>query len=727
MILNSQPILAQKISDKPFFQEYHVPYPISNNNEANDVRSIEVDQKGNVWTATKAGIYLLEKGEKTWQQKMEEPNIGPAFYVTVDSKNNIWIGAWNGIYKSSENEIKKIEGINYPISVICESENEILALGPEAQWVFKDGKWVQQDLPYSRNLREAITDNNGGCWIATGMGLYHKNDEKIELFQNEDELLSADVRDIAFAQDGNLWIGGLGGITIYEGEKRVSQLTQEDGLPSIDVNALAKAPDGKMWIGTNIGVARYDGKKWSLLHSRRWLLNDEVRDIAFDTNGFAWIATKNGVSAIKRKEMTLAQKANYFHRVTYKRHIRPPYLVEKCRLPVPGDTTKWEPRDDDNDGQYTSMYLVMESFRYAVTKSLQAKARAKKAFEALRFLQVVTETPGFFARTVIPADWTGMADPNRIYTKQGWAEERVGNPREKKVEKMWRLSSDGKWLWKGDTSSDETTGHMFGYLFYYDLVADKTEKKRVRDHVCKIVDYIIDCGYVFNDIDGTHTQWAVWSPEKLNHDPDWRAERGINSVEILSYLKLAYHMSGKKRYQKEYLKLLYEHGYAENVRTAKTFNPSWITHIDDELLALTYPCLLLHEKDQELQKLYRESLDRWYSGIEADNSPYFNFTYGAFVGSDPNLKKSIEWLRDVSLDLVRWRVDNSKRMDIKVVRAPEFESLQTNRMLPPSEHALFRWDNNPWRAIQGDGGSTESDGVFWLLPYWMGRYLGYID
>jgi hypothetical protein len=28
--------------------------------------------------------------------------------------------------------------------------------------------------------------------------------------------------------------------------------------------------------------------------------------------------------------------------------------------------------------------------------------------------------------------------------------------------------------------------------------------------------------------------------------------------------------------------------------------------------------------------------------------------------------------------------------------------------------------------VQGDGGQTESDGVFWLLPYWMGRYYGYI-
>ena len=32
--------------------------------------------------------------------------------------------------------------------------------------------------------------------------------------------------------------------------------------------------------------------------------------------------------------------------------------------------------------------------------------------------------------------------------------------------------------------------------------------------------------------------------------------------------------------------------------------------------------------------------------------------------------------------------------------------------------------NNPKAAVRGDGGHTESDSVFWLLPYWMGRYIG---
>jgi hypothetical protein len=373
------------------------------------------------------------------------------------------------------------------------------------------------------------------------------------------------------------------------------------------------------------------------------------------------------------------------------------------------------------------MYLASESFRYAVTKDPLAKANAKKTFEALRFLQTVTETPGFVARTVIPNSWKKMADPNRKISDRQWAEMAIENPREKRVETRWHPSSDGKWLWKGDTSSDEITGHMFGYLFYYDLVADEDERQNVSRHIQNIIDYIIDGGYVLKDIDGTHTKWGVWSPEKLNGDPDWAPERGINSVEILSYLKLAYHVSGEIRYQNEYLKLLYEHDYAGNVRHAKTTNPTWRTHIDDELLALAYPCLLIHEDEPKLQRLYRESLNHWYAVVKADCSPFFEFIYGACSGKTPQLQISVDYLRDASIDLIRWTVDNSRREDIKIVRIPEWENLQSNRLLPPSERGVIRWDENPWRAVQGDGGHTESDGVWWLLPYWMGRYYGYIQ
>ena len=98
----------------------------------------------------------------------------------------------------------------------------------------------------------------------------------------------------------------------------------------------------------------------------------------------------------------------------------------------------------------------------------------------LKLLQEVTGTDGFFARTVVPSDWTTVHDGNRNYTEKELADELVKDPRFKPVEKRWHKSADGKWLWKDDTSSDEMCGHLMGYFFFYELVADNTEKEMIR-------------------------------------------------------------------------------------------------------------------------------------------------------------------------------------------------------------------------------------------------------
>lgn len=715
---------AQPVADTPFLQETAERYSLGSP-EADDVRSVAIDAQGNVWAATRAGVYTLSKTSNRWNAV--EALQGPAFVAFADSRGVVWIGAWDGLYRVARASLQKISGIAQPVSALCEVDGAIVAFGPDGMWRVKGDTVTPQRLPCARSVRAVLPDGSGGVWIGTDVGLFHYSPSETTWRFDEDYLLSASVRGLAFAPDASLWIGGLGGITVHRDGKRVGQLTTTDGLPSVQVQCVCRAPDGRMWIGTPAGVARTDGKRWSLLHSLRWLPEDDVRDVAFDSEGTAWVATAGGISAIRHRRMTLAEKAEHYLNVCLARHVREPGLVEKCLLQVPGDVNTWKPRDDDNDGEYTGMYLALESFRYAVTGNPSARANGRKAFGALRFLQTVTGTPGFVARTVIPADWKPMNDPNRVYTDAEWADEHVRAPRYKRVHERWRLSQDAKWLWKGDTSSDEITGHFYGYLFFYDLAADEQDKAQVHEHVRRVMDYIIEGGYVLRDIDGAHTRWGVWSPEKLNGDPDWAPERGINSVEILSFLKATYHITGDAKYEREYRKLLDEHGYRENVKRAKTFNPAWRTHIDDELLALAFPALLLYETDPELRPLYRQALDTWYEGVKCDQNPWFHFLYASLTGTQPEMEDSLMFLRDAPLDLVRWTVDNTRREDLKLLRSPEIESWQTDRLPPPSERGVMRWDGNPWVAVQGDGGHTESDGVFWLLPYWMGRYYGYIQ
>ncbi len=713
------------IKDQPFTQEYHIPYSLSTEKQ-NNVSAITVDIADNVWAGTKAGLFKLNKQTGIWNSMLDSINQGPINDLFIDSKGVLWVAAWNGVFVFEKMKQTKIEGIIGPIGAVSEIEGSIIAIGSMGIWEKVNGNWKKEEITFSRAIRKLIPDRNAGYYLATGKGLYHKKENKIKLFQKEDEILSDNIQGFDYSEDGTLWVGGLGGISLYRNDKWIKTFNPKDGLPNIWVQSVKKSPDGTMWVGTKLGVTRFDGESWSLRHSRRWLLSDDVRDIAFDKNGNAWIATSKGVSAIMKRDMTLEQKFDYYYSIMKRRHVRPPYLVEACILKIPGDTTSWAPRDDDNDGQYTSMYLAMESYRYAVTKNPEAKENAHKAFNAMKFLQTVTETDGFVARTVIPSDWKSMADANRTISDREWAEILLDEPRESRIEDMWQLSSDGKWLWKRGTSSDEITGHMYGYFIYYELIARGEERERVRNHILKIVDYIIDGGYNFIDIDGKHTKWGVWAPEYLNDNPDWATEKGINSVEILSYLKLAYHVSGDEKYQKEFYKLFDDHNYRDNIVKAKSTIKSWITYIDDELLALAYPVLVEYETDPEVKKLIEQSVEQWYSVLKKDDNPYFYLLYNGFTEKKTNIERSIFLLQDNPLDLIGWLIDNTKREDLLVTRNPIMEHIQTNKLVPPSERGIMRWDHNPWQAITGNGGLTERDGVSWMLAYWVGRYYNLI-
>ncbi len=715
--------------DIPFIQEYHEGYTVDDKTDgANDVRAVFADGQDRIWIACRAGAYMKNPRSSHWEPVISGPDQGPAYDVQCDEQNFAWIAAWDGIYSNSSGIMKKMEGPEPPIARVEIAEEGVYALGPGGIWLYQDKAWVKQNYATARSMRAVLSDGKGGLWIGTDVGLYHCSGEKTTLYQDQNELISAYVRGLDFSEEGDLWVGGLGGVSIRNASRKIGEKLPADGIPNSYVNTVKKAPDGTMWVGTDYGITRFTPgeKDYSVRLSKRWLMSDEVRDLCFDREGNAWIATAGGVSAIRKKKMTLAEKADFFYGKLITRHVREPWIVARFRLNVPGDTTSIEAEDDDNDGEYTSMYLAMESFRYAVTQEAEARERAGKAFDFLHYLREVTEMDGFFARTIIPASWESSHDMNRSYTPRELAEEIIRNPRQKAVEERWHLSGDKKWLWKGDTSSDELVGHLFGYYCYYELVAGEKEKERVAAHFSQIMDHLIRNDFNLIGADGRHTKWGVWSPGNLNHDPEWAPERALNSLEILSCLKFAYHITGKKTYQEAYLKLIQEEGYLENARMLNHPNPAFETYFDIYLALYVFAPLLSCEEDPLLLKEYQQLFKQWFEKHKETKSPFINFTYNWLAGGLDELDHSIFFLKDAPLDLVDWQMDNGRREDLQLVREPILEEMQVSPLRPPSEYRTLRWDRNPYVAIGGNP-AQERDPVYWLLPYWMGRYLKLID
>jgi ligand-binding sensor domain-containing protein len=281
----SEPEKLSVYIDKPFIQEYHEGYIISkNSNEPNDVRSIQPDENGNVWIATKAGVYQKTSLSREWKLMIDGSDKGSAFDVKMDGKGKIWVASWNGVYSNSSGKLEKIEGLTSAIAkVVCVKEG-IYALGPYGIWLYKNNAWEKKNYKTARSIRAAVSDGNGGLWIGTDVGLYHCNDIKTTVFQKNEDLISAYVSSMAYNDQDELWVASMGGITIRNEKGKIGEILPKDGITNAFVNVVRKAPDGKMWVGSNYGITRFipGEKEYSVRLTKRWLINDEVRDIAFD-------------------------------------------------------------------------------------------------------------------------------------------------------------------------------------------------------------------------------------------------------------------------------------------------------------------------------------------------------------------------------------------------------------------------------------------------------------
>jgi len=510
-----------------------------------------------------------------------------------------------------------------------------------------------------------------------------------------------DVRDISSGDDGVVYAATGTGIYKHNGSEWNLINGQNGGLPYEDVLAVDTA--GKyLWAGTSFGAARYDGSEWQYFQGPAFLPDDRVTAVAASADGSAWVGTPGGVTHIEYIPMTLEEKAEHFERITRERHVRHG-LVSDSRLESEGDTSTSVTRTSDNDGLWTAMYIAAECYRYGATGDPEAKEFARQSMDALMFLEEVNGIPGFFSRS--------FARPGEPHGGGEWD----------------HLSPDGKWRWKGDTSSDEAVGHYYAYSVYYDTCADGVEKERIRDKVRLITNYIVDNDYYLIDADGEPTYWGKWNPEFFK--TEGRLQRGLNSLQILSFLKTAIHITDDPKFHNAYRELILEHHYADFAVHQKMNHPGLMNHSDDELAFLSYYPLLKYEEHPGLLKKYRKSIVRSWKIEKPEKSPFFNFIYGAVMpeGTYFDVDGSVDTLKRISLDLVTHRHVNSRRADIEISPFKDrFTELQSKEVLPPDGRSVMKWNSNPYQLDDG-GGLSEEAGTFWLLPYWMGRYYGFIE
>jgi hypothetical protein len=561
-----------------------------------------------------------------------------------------------------------------------------------------------QDLPLF--AWSVTTAADGTFWVGAKEGLYSQGGTgllKVRPPAEELWLLGEKMDGLFAAGDGALWFGHDTGLTRFD--PRTGGWTglrpETHGVPFPYARALAEEPGGSLWIGGAIGAARRDPQgRWTYYQGQAWLPHDGVLSIACAGDRRVLLGTESGLAVISRTPMTLERKALHFEELAEKRHTNRHGVTWQVSCRTPGEITgAGESGYSDNDGTWTADYLFGECLRFAVTRDEAARRNAKRAMELVTTLETVTGIPGY---------------PARAYTL---VELEHRNP----AFADWHRSADGKYLWKGDTSSDEIVGHYLAHAAYWDHVAEDSERPRLRRLLSALTDHLLDHGFTLVERDdGEPTRWGIWSPERCWDRGHYWYSSGLWSLCILSHLKVAHHVTGEPRYHQAYRLLIEKHDYARRTLKQKiTFGE--INHSDDHMAIMSYYPLLLYEKDPDLRATYLESFRRSWEIERPERSPLWNFIHNWAFADRVDLRESLEHLEDVPWMLYQWSHDNSRRWDLPL--SPYLRGrAESSRALGMKERGPYYFTDNPYDLRSGDGGLTIESPAIYLVPYWLGRH-----
>lgn len=680
-----------------YFQEVKTDIPLPEQAGKNVVKLFSI--LGVPTAVTANGVFKYRN--KKWSGNAFGTNWRTA---TTDSNGNVWLASARAIQKAGDSKMIELPDQFKNDTILCLMwENDhLLQVGTTGGLLSYDGNWTITPFADGKRVNAIAKDKRGDLWAATTSGLLRRmSGSWINL---DNDLMAAGLKRQYLSLESRtdpdeMIFGGLFavGCIAQNGDNWI--LRGADGLPYGPITSI-HTTDKTMWFGTDMGAIKKD-KTWHYYCGKRWIPDNKVNDILPLDEHTAWIATPEGISQIQEVAMTLDQKASAFEDRIEKRHIRHGLICDS-HLSNPGDLSTSVAHTTDNDGLWTSIYLSAECFRYAATHDPEAKQNAIRTYEAMERLETTTGIPGFPARSIVAAD------------------ESTGHGGE------WHLSADGKWKWKGDTSSDELVGHMLAYPLFYDLVAEGEMKERVKNLVHRIMGHIVDHNFQLIDLDGKPTRWAVWTPDSLNFKPNWWYERGINSLQILAFLKAASHVTGDPKFEKAYQELVQKHHYVENMIQQKMYGAYDINHSDTELAFLPYYTLFRYARDTKELPSYIKSMQRSWNVEKADSIPTWNIIASTALQKDCDLRVALSELHQIPVDMVSWTMTNSQRWDLPKDQLDDrFGKPQAIRPIPTPERAISKWNNNNFRYDGGDGGFTEDDGAYFLLPYWMGRYYGY--
>jgi hypothetical protein len=406
----------------------------------------------------------------------------------------------------------------------------------------------------------------------------------------------------------------------------------------------------------------------------------------------------------------------------------------------------------ENDGLWSGLYLASQAFRYGATHDPAALATLDLLLDGETTRMRITGVSGLFVRQLIPPGVAGLAcpsDPARYVPSPdkrsnrwvrigagGCAEVADGVTMTFSATTHCGLDAFAGWCFLDNVSQDEYVGHLFGLGAVAKLVDDAEVRGKAVGLLREIAAHLIAHQLEFVDWDGRPTTWGKIHPDAGGDTP------GYLAVMAMSFFATFAKATGDPGSTAQYDHIAAE--YPSDLNQIDIWSgPSGCTSNwnDLSMLAANFHQLLWYEHDPARRPALESAFDRELmranqprAGL-AEKNAWFDFQWAAQKalgeGSDGPAWAAVE---DGVCQLKQFPASNEGAPHDTTALAPDACADRNGESLAAAPFdtadrcpATFLWWQNPYqRWACGDPRELVRQPTGYLLPYWMGRYYGFI-